>query len=80
MYGLDLIQGQTEIGYRTSKSDLSITVVSSLRVISLESQEAEAFILMIDTNLEPSQGSNKPARTVLFLKNRHYPHKVKFDR
>ncbi len=33
MYGLDLIQGQTEIGYRTSKSDLSITVVSSLRVI-----------------------------------------------
>lgn len=56
--GLDLIQGQTEIGYRASKSDLSISVVFSLSVISLDSQEAEALILMADTNLDPSQGSN----------------------
>lgn len=48
---MDLIRGQTEIGCRASKADLSISVVSSLSVISLDSQEAEALILMAETNL-----------------------------
>lgn len=45
---MDLFQGQTEIGYRASKSDLSISVVSSLCVISPDSQEAEALILVAE--------------------------------
>jgi len=50
---MDLIKGQTEIGCRASKSDVSISFVSSLSVISLDSLEAEALILMAETNFEP---------------------------
>lgn len=53
MQYMNLIKGQKEIGCRASKSDLSISVMSSLSVISLDSLEAEALILMAVTNLEP---------------------------